>query len=101
MGQPAKLLSHRSQPNCEKAATIRASATCTSAAREYPCAPKVPNMKIATLAVLAASILTLSVPTLAQARMMRHHGSHHMMMRGHHMHMMRGNGGRMAGHRTF
>lgn len=59
-------------------------------------------MKIASLAVLAASILTLAIPSLAEARMMRHHSSRHMMMHGHHhMHMMHGTGGKMAGHRTF
>lgn len=61
-------------------------------------------MKITTLAVLAASILTLAVPSFAEARMMHHHRSH-MMMRGHHrMHMMGGtggNGGKMAAHRNF
>ena len=66
-------------------------------------------MKIASLAVLAASILTLAVPTLAEAHMMmhhssrsmmmRHHSSHPMMMRGHHMHMM--GRGKMVGHRNF
>ena len=65
-------------------------------------------MKILSLAVLAASLVSLAAPTLAEARMM--HGTHsrHMMMRGHHMMMrghhrmhMMGRGGRMAGHRTF
>ena len=59
-------------------------------------------MKIATLAVLAASILSVAIPSLAEAHMMRHHSSHHMMMRGHHhMRGMGGTGGMMAGHRTF
>ena len=60
-------------------------------------------MKIATLVVFAASILTLAIPSLAEAKMM-HHRSHMMMHGHHHMHMMHGmggRGGRMAGHRTF
>lgn len=61
-------------------------------------------MKIATLAVLAASILTLAIPSLAEAGMMHRHRSHMMMHRHHRMHIMdgmRGHGGKMAGHRTF
>lgn len=65
-------------------------------------------MKIVTLAVVAASLVSFAVPGLAEARPM--HGTrshmmmhgHHMMMRGHaRMHMMGRSGGRMAGHRTF
>lgn len=64
-------------------------------------ASQVSIMKIATLAVLATTILSLAIPSFAEARMMHHHRSH-MMMHGHnHMHMMHGMGGRMAGHRTF
>ncbi len=65
-------------------------------------------MKILSLAVVAASLVSFAVPSLAEARTMHGTHSHHTMMRGHHM-MMRshhrmhimGRGGRMAGHRTF
>ena len=58
-------------------------------------------MKIATLAVLAASIITLAIPSSAEASMMHRHRSHMMMHSPHHMHMMGSTGGKMAGHRTF
>ncbi len=58
-------------------------------------------MKIVTLAVIAASIASFALPSLAEARMTHASHSRHMMMRGHHMHMMGRSGGRMAGHRTF
>ena len=50
-------------------------------------------MKIASIAVLAASILSFAAPSLAQARTMRHHHSHRMMMGS--------TGGKMAAHRNF
>ena len=60
-------------------------------------ASKVTDMKIATLAVLAASFFALAIPG-AEASM--HHSSRHMMMRSHHMHMMH-RSGRMPASRNF
>ncbi len=60
-------------------------------------------MKIATLAVIAASLVSLVLPSLAEAAMTRHRTTHHVMMRSHRMHVggMGGTSGRMPGYRNF
>ena len=60
-------------------------------------------MKIATFAVVAASLVSLALPSLAEAAMTRHRTTHRVMMRSHRMHVggIGSTSGRMPGYRNF